>query len=209
MSGPRIQCIHHLRLIVWFSHSNIRISRFNIYISIFTISEKYIFVAFGENKKFTNVEKKTVISPLGREPWELQLLRRLQEGKYIPYTEKDPKLLTELLARVKVGVGWVMLRRVSHGSSFNIPGKVTAGSWPWRWMVQMIFPCDWVDFFRLHLNFQGCTTELMKQKWLLEKKVVCQTKFLFWWWRVVCFMVHLMEKGKTCGGNSHQNTCLY
>ena len=58
MSGPRIQCIHHLRLIVWFSHSNIRISRFNIYISIFTISEKYIFVAFGENKKFTNVEKK-------------------------------------------------------------------------------------------------------------------------------------------------------
>ena len=34
----------------------------------------------------------------------------------------------------------------------------------------MIFPCDWVDFFRLHLNFQGCTTELMKQKWLLEKR---------------------------------------
>ena len=29
--------------------------------------------------------------------------RIFQEGKYIPYTEKDPRLLTELLARVKVG----------------------------------------------------------------------------------------------------------
>lgn len=29
--------------------------------------------------------------------------KRCQEGKYIPYTEKDPRLLTELLARVKVG----------------------------------------------------------------------------------------------------------
>ena len=68
------------------------------------------------------------------------------------------------------------------------------------------FPFRLGDLFRFHLKFQGCTTDLLKQKWLL-KKVVCQTKFLFWWWRVVCFMVHLMEKGKTCGGNSHQNTC--
>eukprot|EP00913_Durusdinium_trenchii_P012380 g11621.t1 len=36
-----------------------------------------------------------------------------KEGKYIPYTEKDPKLLTELLARVKAQVHpWIRLNRV-------------------------------------------------------------------------------------------------
>ena len=36
-----------------------------------------------------------------------------KEGKYIPYTEKDPKLLTELLARVKAEVHpWIRLNRV-------------------------------------------------------------------------------------------------
>eukprot|EP00435_Cladocopium_sp_Y103_P023387 s1914_g5.t1 len=35
------------------------------------------------------------------------------EGKYIPYTEKDPRLLTELLARVKAEVHpWIRLNRV-------------------------------------------------------------------------------------------------
>lgn len=36
-----------------------------------------------------------------------------KEGKYIPYTEKDPRLLTELLARVKAEVHpWIRLNRV-------------------------------------------------------------------------------------------------
>ncbi len=94
----------------------------------------------------------------------------------MPYTEKDPKLLTELLARVKVlidrrvrgGLSWAALQGFRGKLTWNL--KITKLK---RKIISIKLP-----FIRFHVNFPGCTTEFMKRKWLLNKKE-CYTKLLF------------------------------